>query len=319
VAPEPAPNDPESLFAELPRSRRGIGALWSHQADLLRTYAEERHESAQDLALELPTGSGKTLVGLLIADWRRRSKRHRVVYACLTNQLAGQVADAADYSNIPAVLLTGRARTWADRDMTRYASSQAVAITVYSHIFNTNPAFGDAQALLFDDAHAAESYVAEAWALQIDREEAGYAELLDELRAELDPHLVARMTGEADDAASRDEVRLMPVSMISRHVGSIDRILATCLTGDSRYRFTMIRPGLRACLFYLSPECWYIRPMIPPTRRPPVLCLPCAGRRRRLHRRTCGGSARDRAQAFGAHPRCSCGGEDRRHLPDPGR
>lgn len=196
--------------------------------------------------MELPTGSGKTLVGLLIADWRRRSKRHRVVYACLTNQLAGQVADAADDSNIPAVLLTGKARTWADRDMTRYASSQAVAITVYSHIFNTNSAFSDAQALLFDDAHAAESYVAEAWALQIECDEPAYAELLDEVRPELDPHLVARMTGEADDAASRDDVRLMPVAMIRRHVGNIDRVLAACLTGDSRYRFAMIRPSAHA-------------------------------------------------------------------------
>jgi superfamily II DNA or RNA helicase len=86
-----------------------LGALWSHQADLLRTYADEQHVAAPDLALELPTGSGKTLVGLLIAEWRRRSKRHRVVYACLTRQLASQVADAADASNIPAVLLTARA------------------------------------------------------------------------------------------------------------------------------------------------------------------------------------------------------------------
>jgi Rad3-related DNA helicase len=30
---------------------------------------------AADLALELPTGTGKTLIGLLIAEWRRRGSR----------------------------------------------------------------------------------------------------------------------------------------------------------------------------------------------------------------------------------------------------
>ncbi len=77
--------------------------------------------------------------------------RHRVVYACLTRQLARQVADAAADHGIPAVLLTGRSRLWSDRDVARYSTSQAVAVTVYSHIFNTNPAFSDAQAVLFDE------------------------------------------------------------------------------------------------------------------------------------------------------------------------
>ena len=186
--------------------------------------------TAPDLALELPTGSGKTLVGLLIADWRRRAKRHRVVYACLTNQLARQVADAADDNNIPAVLLTGKAREFGDRDVNLYASSKAVAITVYSHVFSTNPAFDDAPAPLFDDAHAAESYVAEAWAVQIGYDNPVYDDLLDEVRDGLDPHLVARMTGEAEDAGSTDEVRLLPVALVDRHVGGIDKVLAAGCT-----------------------------------------------------------------------------------------
>ena len=73
--------DPETLFGELPRRRDGVGALWSHQVDQLRTYSGNHLDTA-DVALELPTGSGKTLVGLLIGEWRRRSRRERVVYAC---------------------------------------------------------------------------------------------------------------------------------------------------------------------------------------------------------------------------------------------
>ena len=48
--------------------------------------------------------------------------------------------------------------------------SDAIAITTYSAIFNLNSYLDDAQTLVFDDAHAAEGYVAEAWALSVGRE-----------------------------------------------------------------------------------------------------------------------------------------------------
>jgi superfamily II DNA or RNA helicase len=40
-------------------------------------------QSAADVALQLPTGSGKTLVGLLIGEWLRRKNREPVVFLCL--------------------------------------------------------------------------------------------------------------------------------------------------------------------------------------------------------------------------------------------
>jgi superfamily II DNA or RNA helicase len=68
---------PEELFRDL-RNNRKVEGLLSQQADMLRKYMEYVDES--DVALQMPTGSGKTLVGLLIAEWRRRAKQERVVY-----------------------------------------------------------------------------------------------------------------------------------------------------------------------------------------------------------------------------------------------
>ena len=39
------------------------------------------HVDAKNVALELPTGTGKTAVGLLIADWRRRRSRDKAAYS----------------------------------------------------------------------------------------------------------------------------------------------------------------------------------------------------------------------------------------------
>src|SRR4051812_37772540 len=81
---------PEALFRDL-RSRRVEGLL-SHQADILRAYQDRALDTA-DVALQLPTGSGKTLVGLLIGEWRRRHFQETVVYLCPTKQLVHQVVE----------------------------------------------------------------------------------------------------------------------------------------------------------------------------------------------------------------------------------
>ncbi len=61
------PADPESLFRDLKQRSSRIQYLWSHQADILRTW-HQNYLTLKDVALELPTGTGKTLIGLLIAD-----------------------------------------------------------------------------------------------------------------------------------------------------------------------------------------------------------------------------------------------------------
>jgi Rad3-related DNA helicase len=255
--------DPEALFGELARTPKGVGALWSHQADQLRTYAKD-HRDTGDVALELPTGSGKTLVGLLISEWRRRTLGQRVVYACPTKQLARQVLQKAMDQGIPAVLLIGSHWNWDQAELGRYARGGAIAITTYSAIFNSNSHLDDAQTLVFDDAHAAEGFVAEAWALNVSSGLDQYGHLFDALGDSLEPSFVARMVAPDGPAADASEVRLIPVGAIGHRAEDIDRVLAT-LRGDASYRFRMLRANLSSCLFYVSRREFYIRPMIPPT------------------------------------------------------
>lgn len=255
--------DPEALFGELPRTPNGVGALWSHQADQLRTYAND-HRDTPDVALELPTGSGKTLVGLLISEWRRRTLGQRVVYACPTKQLARQVLQKASAQGIPAVLLVGTHWDWDKAELARYTRGDAIAITTYSAIFNINSHLGDAQTLVFDDAHAAEEFVAKAWSLIINRKMDEYERLFDALVDSVEPSFLARMVAPDGPAADASEVRLIPIGAVARHAKDIDRVLAG-LKGNPMYRFRMLRESLSSCLFYVSRREFYIRPMIPPT------------------------------------------------------
>ena len=101
----PKPESPAILFRDLKRDP-SIKFLWDHLGKLLDQYFLN-HLKTSDLALELPTGSGKTLVALLIAEYRRRANSERVAFLCPTRQLCSQVAGQAKKYGVPTALLTG--------------------------------------------------------------------------------------------------------------------------------------------------------------------------------------------------------------------
>src|SRR4051812_17977496 len=91
----PTPPDPEQLYRLLAGSNGGPPALWIHQGDVLREW-HTQYAASSDVAIELPTGAGKTLVGGLIGDFRRRKEADRIAYLCPTRQLARQTAEKLD-------------------------------------------------------------------------------------------------------------------------------------------------------------------------------------------------------------------------------
>src|ERR1700730_5777724 len=92
VRPTSTPHTtPEELFYKLSGRQSTHGYLRGPQQDVLREYADT-HAGTSDVAFELPTGTGKTAVGLLLAEWKRQS-HNKVAYLSLTNQLAGQVLE----------------------------------------------------------------------------------------------------------------------------------------------------------------------------------------------------------------------------------
>ena len=149
---------PEKLFPLLRKTGENSDTLWPQQVDLLREYAEKR-VGARDLAIELPTGTGKTLTGLLIADWRRREGKGRAIFVCPTKQLVRQVVAAAEKEGIDVVDLSGSWKQWDPSAQSKYERAKATAVVPYSSIFNTSPKLIEADIIVFDDAHAGEQYV----------------------------------------------------------------------------------------------------------------------------------------------------------------
>ncbi len=262
------PSSPDKLLRDLPR--RKIPDVLPHQREIMRTYAATALDDS-DVALQMPTGSGKTLVGLLIAEWRRRRAQERVVYLCPTRQLVNQVIEQAEEKyGLTALGFTGRIKDYEPSAKAEYRNADRIAVTTYSSLFNTNPYFDDADVLIVDDAHAGEGYISGLWSVRVERAKAEHAALHTALRNVLkpilDPSSFVRLSGKLDGPADRGWVDKLPTPELSTIQEELVEVLDVGTTGiDLQHPWSMVREHLHACHLYLSSQEILIRPLIPPT------------------------------------------------------
>ena len=259
-------SSPAEIFRDL--TRRKLPDVLPHQAEIMKRYAEVA-DKYPDIALQLPTGSGKTLVGLLIAEWRRRKYSEKIVYLCPTKQLANQVVEQSnDKYGIPVVLLVGSQKDFSPEDITAYKQADKIAVTTYSSLFNSNPFFHDAEIILLDDAHAAENYISSQWSVNIDKYNSEYESCYKAILTLLKPHLdhitVSRM--ESDKQDDWNWVDMLSVSIKSKIENDLISLLDEYTESkDLSFPWKLIRANLDACQIYLSSREILIRPLIPPT------------------------------------------------------
>ncbi|MHB1144683.1 MAG: DEAD/DEAH box helicase [Thiobacillus sp.] len=252
---------PEELFAKLPNRAKSHGYLRGPQTDALRDYIKLQDKT--DIACELPTGTGKTTVGLLIAEWRRRQTGERVAYLTLTNQLAKQVLREAESLGIDCANLIGTKETRDAGEVGRYSMGRAIGVTTFSNLFNVNPVVRASSILVFDDAHSGEHSVASMWTVRIDAEDhkAIYQEVLAALRPSLSESQYRVVADKGEYAA----VELADVHSRADVLTNITAVLDATNESSIHYPWTVIRNNLIACLFFVSVREVVIRPIAPPT------------------------------------------------------
>lgn len=264
--PSRGPETPEALFRDL--RTRTVEGLLSHQADVLREYVDQGLETA-DVALELPTGSGKTLVGLLIGEWRRVTRRERVVFLCPTRQLVHQVVEQGNTKfGLNLVAFTGPKADYDIRAKGDYQNAERMAVTTYSALFNINPFFDDAQVIILDDAHTSENYIASPWRLDLRRD--AHTALFDALSAVVSPLLseteAARLSGEWRDSFERTWADAVPTARLASVQDEIVELLDAGTEGTNLvFPWQFLRSNLRAAHLFVGTEQMSFRPWVPPT------------------------------------------------------
>jgi hypothetical protein len=282
----------EALFAE--HRTASIPALWPWQREVLAGY-----ESLElDAAVELPTGTGKTLIGLLAGEGYRQQEGAPVAYLAGNKQLAQQVERQARQLNFPVVRFSGSKESWSARDVRAYNFGQGIGVMNYWNYINANPGVEPAGLLILDDVHLLEQPLRDFFTVAIPRSDPLFREILqrvvarcpyyslaEDLLGGVEPPAPPEMLVFPDSAELADEVRDL-----------LDARLAH--GSDPWWAWQQIRHRLEVCCWLVSTRAVTFTPYIPPAQTIRHFADP----ERRLYLSATIGSVEDLRRRLGTPP-----------------
>src|SRR5262249_11808031 len=185
--------DPLALFEALDRKTSHTTLRPAQEAALRDLHARR---TAKDLVLKLPTGTGKSTVGLLHLRAKGAEIKRPVVYLCPTVQLVKQVLEEAERLGVKAYHYA----SGESHPETTCMSGEAVMVCTYDKLFNARTTFDrddvdiTPAAIVLDDAHAGVEEVRQSFTVTIRN-----TELLKQLKKILDGPAKNYAPGHWDD------------------------------------------------------------------------------------------------------------------------
>lgn len=178
------PITPRDIFNALPAKSPGFGYLREVQGQVLEEWETRRTE--RDLAITMNTGTGKTIVGLLILTSCLNEAVGPALYVTPSTYLAKQVQEQASKLGIPTV---------DDPESHTYLSGQAIAVVNIHKLINGMSVFGGPGSrrathvpigsVVIDDAHAAMETTEDQATITVESSHPAYDEILDLFREDL--------------------------------------------------------------------------------------------------------------------------------------
>jgi hypothetical protein len=255
------PINPLNIFGKL-TLRGSIENIWEPQADALKKWHQNRDDF--DIVIQMNTGGGKTLVGLLIAQSLVNETKGSVFYVSANNQLVEQTLDQAKKIGLsPAIRYKG---DWTNKE--EFDTGNTFCLTNYSTIFNGKSIFldEDVDALVFDDAHVAENVIRNQFTLHISNDHQAFSKIIHLFRK----HFAnSSQSDRFDDVAGGRfaPVMFIPMFIIWEHANEIRKLLLDHgIEEDEQTMFAWeyIKEHLNHCCVVTDGSGLDITPVIPP-------------------------------------------------------
>ena len=229
---------------------------------------ENNYCTKEDIAIELPTGAGKSLISLLIAEtWRQNG--YKVAILTANKTLARQMKKEAEELGIPSVIMEGRGVDIPSQDKRAYHRAVKVAIMNYWVYFNQNPVLDPADLLIMDDAHLAEHCLHSLYSVEISKVD--HKELFSEVVNELIrkfPEYTVLHDAIDENAPQNTPPELLSfidqISISSRLKEIVDSSEIIRTDTSLKFRWERIRNSINEANIYLGLTSIWIRPYIYP-------------------------------------------------------
>ena len=242
-----APTDPIRIFETLPSLSGTFNDLWRGQDKALTEWNAARDR--QDVLVSLNTGAGKTIVGLLIAQSLVNEGLQNVLYVCSTIDLVRQTSEEAVRIGVDH---STRVRKGFSNDL--FETGKAFCVTTYAALFNGHSALRNRffpQAIIFDDAHVAESLLRDAFTLRVNVYDHG--DLFRELAELFKPHFhelgIAGRFRDALDLSRHSTAFVAPHGLYERSERLLEILLRYGIKDHDEltYPFAWLEDRINAC------------------------------------------------------------------------
>ena len=257
-------SSPQEMYQDN-KLKKIMGPL-DYQAAMLELYNENMDKKT--VALELPTGSGKTLVGLLIGEYRRRKNKEKILFLCPTNQLVNQVVEQSNMKyGLNAVAFCGKQKDYLPKEKGVFKTSDAIGVTTYSSFFAMKSFFDDVDVIIMDDVHSCEDYIISNWTIQIDDKSTTFNEIIEWLKPYISETDYNNLLGNENISEDASWCNMLPMPLVLNKLNEFQTILNQGIEyGSSNYyAYLRISENLKECNIYIANRKILIRPWIAPT------------------------------------------------------
>lgn len=169
------PIEPREIFMALPQKDKRYEYPRDVQSEVWKKWFDVRNE--KNCIIKMNTGSGKTVVGLMILQSCLNEGKGPAVYVVPDNYLVSQVCEEAKKLGI---------LTAADRDDYSYTENKAILVTTIFSLVNGHSVFGMRQtnnypigSILMDDVHACLDTITTQYSIRIPSTHELYKEIID--------------------------------------------------------------------------------------------------------------------------------------------
>lgn len=257
--------NPKDLFMSLQRETK-FPYLWDVQSEILSKWFERR--SAKDIIIKMNTGSGKTVVALLILKTLMNENHGNSVYVVPDNYLLQQVLETAKQIGIKAT------SSEVDSD---FLSNKAILVINISKLVNGKSAFGmrtsnniPIENIIFDDAHASLSSIKDQYSVKISSQEPAYSKFFNLFKTQLASYkkitenhlnnLLGQFSGENI---------IVPFWIWNEKIKSVKEIFnSLCYSNNDdeipkycKFNYPLIEDNLELCRCFFNSEFLEIIPM----------------------------------------------------------
>lgn len=252
--------EPREIFMTLPSKASGYGYPRDVQSEVWKKWFDIRNN--RNVILKMNTGSGKTVVGLMILQSCLNEGRGPAIYAVPDNFLVEQVTQEAKRLGIAVT---------ENKDDYAYTNSKAILVTNIQSIVNGHSAFGMRDSgrnypigsIIVDDVHACMDKIVSQFMIRIASDSSIYSEIIDVFRDALKDYDPRNYVDVVEIRDNRKTI-LVPYWEWQRHVTDIYRIL--CKSNDAEkcpeiyFGLPLIERTLETCDCFITASSIEISP-----------------------------------------------------------